>query len=341
MNNNIVELYKSGISILEIHDITGISRPKISKCLKDNNIKIRGKYSKQDILNAWNLYKKNNSLEKTANELNISRSTLRIRFQELGLRDFERNSVNDNKIIELYNKNKTTREIAKILNLSKGSIEYCLRVNKLIKPRTCIYSFNHDIFKVIDTEEKAYWLGFLYADGCIRNDKGLDLCLAAKDKNHLEKFKNFMESNKNIKFRKSSNSYRLSIDSIELVQDLIRLGCFQNKSLILDFPTNKQVPEHLIHHFMRGYFDGDGCIYFGKDKSLRFILVGTNMFLNKYEEYILKILNRNNPNKRSYTGSAEELHYGGNKQVKKIFNFLYKDATIYLERKFEIFKLPS
>lgn len=150
-----------------------------------------------------------------------------------------------------------------------------------------------------------------------------------------------METNQNIKFREKTNSYRISIDSIELVQDLIKLGCFKNKSLILEFPTNKQVPKHLIHHFMRRYFDGDGCISYTTDKTLRFILVGNKAFLDKYEVYLLKILNKKNANKRTYTGKAEEMHYGGNKQVEKIFNFLYKDATIYLKRKFEIFKLPS
>lgn len=80
MEYEIIKLYKEGKSIAKIHDITGISRPKISKCLKDNDIKIRGKISKATILEAWEIYQKTNSLTKTAKECNITKSTLRIRF---------------------------------------------------------------------------------------------------------------------------------------------------------------------------------------------------------------------------------------------------------------------
>lgn len=340
MEKEIIKLYKEGNSIMAIHKKTGMSRPKISKLLKDNKIKINNSINKKDILKAWDIYRENNSLAKTALEVGISKTTLRVKFKELGLRDYDRDSSYDNKIIELYNQNKTIREISNLLNINNDKVVYCLRYHNLNRPRTCRYAFDKDIFKKIDTEAKAYWLGFLYADGCIRDNKGLDLCLAAKDRDHLEKFKSFMKSDKEITFREKVNAYRFCIESQELARDLTKLGCFQNKSLTLKFPTKKQVPSHLIHHFMRGYFDGDGCIHFAKDNSLRLSVVGSNIFLNEYEKYILRLLDRDKSNKRSYLGKAEELHYGGNKQVKKIYEFLYKDATIYLERKFEIFKLP-
>lgn len=119
-----------------------------------------------------------------------------------------------------------------------------------------------------------------------------------------------------------------------MVQDLIVHGCFQNKSLELKFPTVEQVPSHLIHHFMRGYFDGDGCISTSRQgKDLRFEVLGTYEFLTMYEQ----TLGVNIKEPKQTKSQAFIVQHGGNQQVKKIYEYLYKDATIYLERKRNIF----
>lgn len=117
-----------------------------------------------------------------------------------------------------------------------------------------------------------------------------------EDLSHIIKFKEFMKCDNKISFRAKQKAYRIAIYSKELALDLIKLGCFQNKSLILKFPTEQQVPKHLIHHFMRGYFDGDGCVTSGQGQ-LRFSVIGTKLFLEKYEERLLKQLNRTKSNK--------------------------------------------
>ena len=237
----------------------------------------------------------NISLRKISNELNINRKLLSRKLKE------------DNILIRDKNKN---------------SISKAKRFN----------SFDTNIFKKIDNEEKAYWLGFLYADGYINENKGIELTLKKDDLCHIEKFKKFMKCDNKISFRMKQQAYRISIYSKKLAFDLIKLGCFQNKSLILEFPTEQQVPRHLIHHFMRGYFDGDGCITSGQGQ-LRLSILGTEMFLKKYEEILLEQLNRTKPNKWGNDGKAYNIRYGGNIQISKIYNFLYKDATVYLERK--------
>ena len=94
---------------------------------------------------------------------------------------------------------------------------------------------------------------------------------------------------------------------------------------------------------MRGYFDGDGSICYTTRKCNykegTFSVIGTPEFLDEYEKYILQCLNRNNPNKRDKSGRAEAIRYGGKNQIKKIFQFLYKDATIYLQRKYDKFNI--
>ena len=338
---NAKKLYLEGYSLRSIESILGINRKIISIKLKEENINIKYRPSSDIEQKILKLYKSGLSITSISKQLNINRHTISKKLYKNNVISSSNNYINsdlDIKILELYKKKYSIKKISFMLNISANKVWDCLVKNKYSPNKYNKFNFNSNIFKIIDTEAKAYWLGFLYADGYVNETRGLELCLAAKDKNHLEKFKNFIESDQNIKFKKSSNSYRLSIDSIELVQDLIRLGCFQNKSLILDFPVNKQVPENLIHHFMRGYFDGDGCISINtKKKYYLFSVLGTDNFLDKYDSYILNILNKNKPNKRQANGRASSIQYGGRLQILKIYNFLYQDATIYLERKYNKF----
>src|SRR5699024_9205607 len=129
------------------------------------------------------------------------------------------------------------------------------------------YKINHNFFDEIDTEEKAYWLGFLYADGCVREDRGcFRLGLQARDVRHLEKFRESLDSNHTIKETNKVTNEKIYygnyifIHSKKLVKNLVEKGCFENKSLTLKFPSYDIVPKHLIYHFIRGYFDGDGSV---------------------------------------------------------------------------------
>lgn len=121
-------------------------------------------------------------------------------------------------------------------------------------------------FEKIDTQQKAYWLGFLYADGSVslKEDK-IELGLAEKDYKQLEKFKNFLGITNNICYRPKTKSYRLSFRSQSCKRDLINKGCIPKKSLILQYPTFDQVPFYLMKHFIRGYFDGDGTYILNQD----------------------------------------------------------------------------
>jgi len=138
--------------------------------------------------------------------------------------------------------------------------------NKLVRK----YSLNDNYFDVIDTEEKAYFLGLLYADGCNLFDKNNNvttISLQEKDVKILERFNYEIKSDRPLEFMYKNNDnhqnqYRLTMCSEQISTNLSLLGCTPRKSLTLKFPTEEQVPNHLIQHFIRGYFDGDGCICF-------------------------------------------------------------------------------
>lgn len=204
------------------------------------------------------------------------------------------------------------------------------------------FDFNERFFNIIDTEEKAYWLGFLYADGYVYSNIGyaVEVTLKQEDKDHVRKFKDAVGYSGELEKKcielnqKHFPAIRLTLCSKKMVQDLIQQGCFQNKSLELTFPVVQQVPDHLIHHFMRGYFDGDGSITTSRQgKDLRFQILGTYDFLTGYE----KMLNVSPKEPASTKSKAFVVQHSGNRQVKKIYEYLYKDATVYLERKRNVF----
>lgn len=208
--------------------------------------------------------------------------------------------------------------------------------------------FNEHFFHNIDTEEKAYWLGFIFADGSIiKTSKNMDkynrlsICLSKKDEHHLEKFTNAIEYPKdNIKHANCSNlgeypqSY-VRINSIALVDDLISLNCNPNKTFTPSFPSNKDIPSNLIRDFVRGYFDGDGCIS-GKVKSPLFEITSELYAIQQLQDILMNSCNLSKTKLR-FCRNSYTLRYGGTNQIKKIFHYLYDGATVFLERKYKKF----
>ena len=253
-------------------------------------------------------------------------------------------------IINMYlNEKKSCNEISKIINCSLCGVYDALR-RWNINTRNLSEShkqknFNEQYFKVIDTEAKAYWLGFIYADGYITG-KDFGISLSITDISHLLKFLKDIEADflpkSYIGTGYSEVEYcRVLFKSSLIVNDLIDKGVFYNKSLILKFPTKEQVPDNLIRHFIRGYFDGDGSLVLSKN-SINFKICGTKEFLSgiidtlnkncsyKYKNVLYK---RHKDEKNNYY-----LSYGGRLKVIDALSYLYKDSNVYLDRKKEKYK---
>lgn len=204
-----------------------------------------------------------------------------------------------------------------------------------------------EIFDNIDSEEKAYWLGFIYADGNIAslNYKKIryefELTLKEEDHNHLIKFCKFIKSNKLPVVSKSGKLFsykrsRVCFANKHYWNTLNNYGCIPKKSLVLKFPNiNIFKDKSLIKHFIRGYIDGDGCIsYKNKEHTdMTLSILGTREFLSELQKNLPlerenKIFTENNIFKLVYNGS----------RGKYILNYLYNEATIYLERKYLRYK---
>lgn len=223
-----------------------------------------------------------------------------------------------------------------------------------------IYDVDETFFEKIDTEEKAYTLGFFYADGCnsiSTHERCISLTQLEQDKDILDKIKLAMKyTNPNyvVCVQKTNNKvkYTMSISRRKLSEDIAKLGVVPNKSLILSFPSKDIIPEELLNHFIRGYFDGDGCIWEGKphvDKNNRFIhnvkftFTGCISFIEPLQDCLVKlgIVNKktklnfskaNNPN-TSTCDKVCTMEYSGKKQVEKFYHYLYDNATIFGNRK--------
>lgn len=193
-------------------------------------------------------------------------------------------------------------------------------------------------FKKIETEEEAYWLGFLYADGCVNaTNNQIELALYEKDYNHIVKFKNFMTIDNKISYREKAKAYRYSFKDTEIKANLIYLGCVPQKSLILKWPTEEQVPNQLIPAFLREYFDGDGW-FSNTEHTFQIGIIGSEDFINGFLKYMDKIklidtkLKIQNVHREH---GAKRYMFSNIQSVNNFLNFIYDNANIYLDRKYE------
>lgn len=210
------------------------------------------------------------------------------------------------------------------------------------------YPIVEDFFDVIDTEEKAYILGLLYADGYNNTDRNsVSLGLKETDREILDKITALIQPTKPLQyintqnngFKNSQNQYRLVMESRKISQRLVELGCGKAKTHNLVFPTEEQVPKHLQRHFVRGYFDGDGSVSGDKHKQLSF--VGTIDFLLPLQQILIEELGfsktKLDQRHKERDDEVRSLRYFGINQCKTFRDWLYKDATICMERKKNIF----
>jgi hypothetical protein len=210
-----------------------------------------------------------------------------------------------------------------------------------------IYQCNHAYFDQTLDEERAYWIGFLLADGYvtghkIRGASVIGMSLSVIDTAHVERFKTALQSNHPIGYHANVGGYgagkqmvRFAFASQELVNAVARYGIVEHKTKICVTP---QLPPELMCHMYRGYVDGDGGLSLYKIRrwlNAAFDVVGTESFLKDFALW-LAIHAKSNPNvplKAKGTTAVMNLRYGGLRQVSDILHVLYDDATIYLERK--------
>lgn len=252
------------------------------------------------------------------------------------------------RVVKLYTEEfKSINQISKEIGVDWSTVKRDLvnrgiEIQKKRNQYNCSNGIKSDLFKEINDEASAYWLGFLYADGSIRSDRNeITLDLQEQDRESIENFHKYCNNQNSIREHiitrngKKYKSYVSGFSNAIVKQNLINLGCLPKKSLILTFPNEQQVPQQYIYDFVRGYIDGDGYIQYDfKKYRYRIVILGTKEFLkglmtrlglfeyctiSKQENiYVLTISNKEN--------------------VLVLLEKLYGNSKDHLKRKFDIYE---
>lgn len=257
-------------------------------------------------------------------------------------------------IERLYLEGKIAKEISSILGF-----KYSQPVYNYFKKRgwerngksgKVTYKVDIDFFKCINTEEKAYILGFICADGHISEDR-LVITVAEKDLDILEKIRGVMHSNHPIKKIKRINPYNktdrkqltlveLMIGRKELVEPLFNMELSSNKTYTLNGDILKYIPKYLMRDFLRGYFDGDGNVFFGRRYTSGYKY---NINVCGNEDFLLKSFQAYFPSsnrlyKDLYSKQCYVWKISSRDKIRDFMHYLYYNSSIFLQRKYNEYR---
>ncbi len=240
-------------------------------------------------------------------------------------------------IISLYQSGKTSSYLAKMYGVTDVAI---LKVMKTYGVRSrnpslarMVYPLWHEAFSTL-TQESAYWIGFLMADGCVLDESKVVLALKCDDKSHVEKFRTFLRTeSRPIYDVPSTKSCALKIHSRQIVKDLARYGVVNNKSLTACCRNDI----HLEPAFWLGMMDGDGSIDL-RLKRPRVRMIGTQETMNQFREF-LKHHNIQGRRKTSHVSMHKRKNIWhvtltGIRAV-NFLKFVYQSSPVHLDRKYQ------
>lgn len=298
-------------------------------------------------------YTTSNTLD-IAHKLNLNEPTVRAWARRHGLHKQRAGLIQDDNKKEFIINNYLTMtygEIGSVVGLSADQVEGWVR-NHIKDKKNKRRVFNQNYFDEIDTAEKAYWLGFIFADGYIvynqeRRNYEFSIELQRIDRYILCELNNrlgnkhvvsdfhkeiLIPGNKNIT---SSDLSKLRVYSKHLVESLIKHGIELNKSTKDTIPT---VRDDLFRDFLRGYIDGDGCVHILNNVLAVHITCASRCAL----EYVCKKVSElYGINGTIYTecDKKHRLYWFRKEDVKKLLDIIYYDSSLVkLDRKYQKYK---
>lgn len=290
-------------------------------------------------------YKNNDSFKNLAKKYNVGKTTIwkilknipkHKQYNYLSLEQkfqikdqYENTNIG---LIELTNKYDTTQRT--VLRILKNTPKKGHRITEI----------DEEYFKIINSSDKAYFIGFFTADAHIRveqNRKSTQLRINAEDIEIIENFNKFSNSKYQITYKtikNKSNSLSktcgITLSNTIFTNNLINQGVIPEKSTILDFP--KHIPDELMGPYIRGLIDGDGGwhYYNNSTKLCLFFCSPVKSFIEQFQLYLcnklelkkLKIYNI--PSNTCYS-----IKFCGDLKCLKLYKFLYEDDGPFLKRK--------
>lgn len=240
------------------------------------------------------------------------------------------------KIQEIQNKlseGKSGVRVSKELGIHYNTLLYHLKKAgvKLSKiSHQSQYSLDESVFDKI-TEESAYWLGFLMADGCVyivpeKRINRIVINLQILDVGHLEKFRKFLKAERTVHINKNGEMASFGIGSKRLCKAVMKYGVVPRKC-----KNTKVIGLESNRHFWRGVIDGDGCLY-RNQRSKHIQLSGSNSLLIQFSNFIRSHF-------PEYKATVRHSKHCFTVCVGiKAIGLLYNDCTVALDRKLNLAK---
>jgi hypothetical protein len=245
--------------------------------------------------------------------------------------DVNYNIIKENTLKLLTNNDISLTKASKQLGLDRSTVtKWAKEAGLPIAINGGAKKINEASFSNIDSEDSAYWLGFLYADGWVMESNSVGLSLQKGDIGHIQKYKKFLKYEGTI--YESPNAYSLQFRNKIIGNNLKKLGCIPNKSLKLTFPNKELVDTVYIRHFIRGYFDGDGSITNPIKSPFGCNLLGTYDMLYNILNHLNIDIAYIKKNKNIYSFNI----WGDNSR--KFLSYIYDNCNVYLDRKYDRYK---
>lgn len=296
-----------------------------------------------------NQYEQGKTAKQVAEQCNVSQYTVSVANKRHGINIKEIHDKvfypykNKDWLIGMREKHGNGLQIAKATGYPVTSINRYIRKHKLrpIQKPKLVKTLNHDFFETIDAEEKAYWLGFLMADGNVYHRKDgsyeISLKLASRDRDSVLAFQKALGMSGEVeefeRKRRETTTYSTCIRFVsnKMAKDLAIHGLVPRKSRKEIIP--KTVPDELLNHYIRGFFDGDGSASNGR------VVISCSAFLyEQIKEVFIAIGVSPDAIRLNLNGKIYVLSVNRKKEVPLVVDFLYKNATIYMERKRKIYE---
>lgn len=253
-------------------------------------------------------------------------------------------------IISLYYERKDLKfkELQLLLGVSERVLRTLMKEYKINSKLKNRYTLNENYFNNIISEKQAYILGFICADGYVGDEHYNNIVIQSKDKEIIEqiaeelKFSGDIRKSKPGGFKNSHEGFVVNFSSCLMANDLRNLGILPRKSLSFKHLLN--IPKNLQRHFLRGYFDGDGTIIYSlkrrKYKEIVYQYDSLIMLIIATRELIIEVVNEfdiiSYSIQQSKTKGLAYLRIQSNIEIKKLYNLMYEEATIFLKRKKDI-----
>lgn len=261
---------------------------------------------------------------------------------KLGLRLYQPTKEEVDKVKEIIENYGSYKEAAKAIGRDQTIVK------RIVKEYNLVYDYrpynknlNHNFFDVIDSEQKAWLLGFLFTDGNVRkkgNCYQIRLSIQLADEDIINDIKNWLNIDTKTLYdkRPGKETCGISFTSENIFNKIAEYGIIPNKTYETDQLYIEKIPKEYQKAYIRGLFDGDGCLSFtgGNDVSFDF----TSHYLKTVEQFQYFIdnqIHKKNHNKIQTNASKSRCFWRGRLQVLKILDWLYDDAEVYLKRKYD------